>query len=264
MAARPQDRRYNAMHPVDTHHCRVESLEKVTHDVIIMELALDSGEPFAFAAGQYMSLHFNGLPPRDFSLANLPGETPLVFHVRQVRGGSVGHHLDSQLRVGDQVAIKGPYGEAYLRLDHDGPIVTVAGSTGLAPIKSIVETALAEGVAQPIYLYFGVRSERDLYLGDHFEALAARHTNLTFVPALSHAKKPSPRRTGFIADVLAEDFRDHPERVKECRAYLAGPPVMVETARGALVALGVGADDCFVDPFYTDAEKAALDRTGLA
>jgi ferredoxin-NAD(P)+ reductase (naphthalene dioxygenase ferredoxin-specific) len=90
------------MHSVTTHHCRVERLEKVTHDVIIMNLALDSGEPFAFAAGQYMSLHFDGLPPRDFSLANLPGETPLEFHVRQAPGGTVGHHLVSQLRVGDQ------------------------------------------------------------------------------------------------------------------------------------------------------------------
>ena len=264
MAVRPQDRRTRAMHPVATHHCRVERLEKVTHDVIIMELALDSGASFAFAAGQYMSLHFDGLPPRDFSLANLPGETPLEFHVRQVQGGTVGHHLAGRLRVGDQVAIKGPYGDAYLRPDHDGPIVAVAGSTGLAPIKSIVETALAEGMAKPIYLYFGVRAERDLYLIDHFEALAARHANLTFVPALSHAKEPSPHRTGFIADVVAEDFREHPERLEGCRAYLAGPPVMVETARGALVALGVGADDCFVDPFYTDAEKATPDRAGLA
>jgi ferredoxin-NAD(P)+ reductase (naphthalene dioxygenase ferredoxin-specific) len=84
------------------------------------------------------------------------------------------------------------------------------------------------------------------------------------VPALSHVKEPSPHRTGFIADVLAEDFRDHPERLEACKAYLAGPPVMVETSRGALAALGVSVDDCFIDPFYTDVEKAALDRAGLA
>lgn len=248
------------MHPVAAHRCRVERLEQATHDVTIMQLALESGEPFDFAAGQYMNLHFDSLPPRDYSLANLPGQLPLEFHLRRVRGGAVGDHLVSRLRVGEQVTIEGPYGEAYLRRDHEGPIVAVAGSTGLAPIKSIIETALSAGMTQPIYLYFGVRAERDLYLHRHFEALALRHANLSFVPALSHAPSPSGRRTGPIADVLAEDFSEHPERLEGCKAYLAGPPPMVEAAQGALAALGVSGGDCLVDPFYTDAEKAAFDR----
>jgi CDP-4-dehydro-6-deoxyglucose reductase/ferredoxin-NAD(P)+ reductase (naphthalene dioxygenase ferredoxin-specific) len=109
-----------------------------------------------------------------------------------------------------------------------------------------VGSALRAGIGSDIHLYFGVRDERDLYLDDHFKALARRHSNLHFVPVLSEPSDQTIRRRGFLTDVLREDFRD----VGGWTAYLAGPPVMVETCEAALFSLGLARDCCHGDPFY--------------
>ncbi|MEQ8696878.1 MAG: oxidoreductase, partial [Bauldia litoralis] len=105
------------------------------------------------------------------------------------------------------------------------------------------------------HLYIGVRAERDVYLEDHFTALADRHENLAVTVVLSEPDRPTGRRTGFLADAIAEGF----ETLDGCEAYLAGPPVMVESVTQKLKALGVRRQDCHADAFYTEAEKAKLE-----
>ena len=78
-------------------------------------------------------------------------------------GGATSLHVSERLKVGDSVLVEGPFGASYLREAHRGPIIAVAGGSGMAPIKSVVERALQKELPQHIYLYFGVRSERDLY-----------------------------------------------------------------------------------------------------
>jgi len=107
-----------------------------------------------------------------------------------------------------------------------------------------------------LHPYFGVCDERDLYLEQHFTDLAAANANLTFVPVLSEPSEATTRRTGFLADAVRKDFRT----LDGAKAYLAGPPVMVETAVTALEAMGVRKQDCHADAFYTEAEKAALNQ----
>ena len=241
-------------HPISRRAGRVSSLVRATHDVTLLTVALDRHQPFLFAAGQYARLQFDGVPPRDYSMANRPGEPVLEFHMRRVAGGAVGTHLAHRLGEGDGVRIEGPFGHAYLRERGVARILCIAGSTGLAPIKSIVETALDAAGNRHIHVYFGVREERDIYLEGHFAALARRHDRLRFVSVLSEPGLPTSRRTGLAADALAADF----DSLDECDAYIAGPPGLVHAALRVLDRLGVGRERCFADPFYTDAEKAAL------
>jgi ferredoxin-NAD(P)+ reductase (naphthalene dioxygenase ferredoxin-specific) len=241
-------------HPSRRLTCKVIGLERATHDIRVVRLEILSGGPYDFSAGQYAQLEFPGLPPRDYSMANRPDEPTLEFHIRLMPGGAVTPYVSSTLKLGDTVKVAGPFGTSYLREKHTGPIVALAGGSGLAPIKSIVETALAHGLQQPIALYFGARAERDLYLEDHFRALAVRHGNLTFIPVLSQPDGPTQRRTGFLADAVRADCTT----LDGVKAYLAGPPVMVETATATLIDLGVRRQDCHADAFYTEAEKAAL------
>jgi naphthalene 1,2-dioxygenase ferredoxin reductase component len=241
-------------HPSRRLTCKVVSVADATHDIRVVRLEILSGGPFDFSAGQYASLEFPGLPPRDYSMANRPGEPILEFHIRLMQGGAVTPYVANQLKPGDTVKVSGPLGTSYLREKHTGPIVALAGGSGMAPIKSIVETALAHDMKQPIALYFGVRAERDLYLEEYFGALAARHANLTFVPVLSQPDGSTQRRIGFLADAVRADFPS----LDGSKAYLAGPPIMVETAVAALTELGVRRQDCHADAFYTEAEKAAL------
>ncbi len=236
--------------------CTVAEMEQATHDIKVVRLKVESGGPFDFAAGQYAQVAFADLPARDYSMANRPDQDFLEFHIRLVDGGTVSPHVANGLKVGDEVRVEGPYGTSYLRRKHRGPILAVAGGSGLAPVKSIVETALAGGTKQPIHLYFGVRAERDLYLEDHFARLAAAHDNLTFVPVLSEPEGPTDRRTGYVGDAVAADVGD----LDGTKAYLAGPPVMVETATEKLKSLGLRRQDCHADAFYTEAEKNQLDE----
>ena len=103
----------------------------------------------------------------------------------------------ASLKTGDELRVEGPFGFFLLRDGHRGPIVALAGGSGLAPIRSIVGEALRRNMPQDIRLYFGARDERDLYLLDEFAALAARHSNLHFIPVLSEPRGETARRTGF-------------------------------------------------------------------
>lgn len=244
------------VHPQRDMKCRVVSVDDATHDIRRVRMEVLDGGPLVFSAGQYASLEFPGLPPRDYSMANRPSEAVLEFHIRLLPDGAVTPFVSRTLKVGDRVKVIGPYGTSYLREKHSGPIVALAGGSGLAPIKSIVDHALDIGCKQPIHLYFGVRDERDLYLEDYFRERAAAHPNLSFTPVLSEPSEPTQRRSGFLAAVIKQDFAD----LDGAKAYLAGPPVMVETAVAALEALGIRKQDCHADAFYTEADKARLSQ----
>lgn len=243
-------------HPLRDMTCRVATLADMTHDIKLVRLEIVEGGPFTFAAGQYAALGFGDLAARDYSMASMPdreGAGPIEFHIRHVAGGASSAYVAKGLRLGDTVRVKGPYGSSYLREQHTGPILAIAGGSGLAPIKSIVDTALSLGMRQPIRLYFGVRDERDLYLEDHFRPLTRRHPNLDFIPVLSSPGAATQRRTGFVHEAVAADIDD----LDGTKAYLAGPPVMVEAATAMLEARGLRREDIHADAFYTEAERAA-------
>lgn len=245
------------VHPQRLLKCRVASLEQATHDIRIVRLEILSGGPFTFSAGQFAQVTFGALTARDYSMANRPDEDGIEFHIRQMRNGTASVYTATKLKVGDTVVVEGPLGSSYLREQHTGPILAIAGGSGLAPIKSIVETALARGMRQDIRLYFGVRDEPDLYGEAALRALAAAHPNFSFTPVLSEPSGPTTRRTGFVHDVVATELGD----TDGMKAYLAGPPPMVEAASALLAARGVRREDLHADAFYTEAEKATLGGT---
>ncbi len=242
------------VHPLRYLTCRVVALDDATHDIRRLRLAVEAGGPFGFSPGQYAALTFAGQAPRDYSMASRPDESELEFHIRRTVDGSASIYVAERLGIGDTVKVEGPFGSSFLREKHTGPILAIAGGSGLAPIKSIVESALAAGMAQPIDLYFGIRAERDLYLEAHFRALAARHGNFRFIPVLSQPDGATTRRCGFVHEAA---LADHPD-LDGAKAYLAGPPVMVEAATTALLARGMRRQDIHADAFYSEAEKAAL------
>lgn len=243
------------LHPRRLLLCRVTTLDSVTHDTKRVRLEIENGGPFAFSAGQYARVSFGGHPPRDYSMANRPDDPVLEFHVRQMAGGASYRYVAERLGLGEVARVEGPFGSSFLRERHTGPIIAIAGGSGLAPIKSIVETALALGMRQPIHLYFGVREERDVYLEDHFLALAARHSNFNFIPVISHPSAATGRRAGMVHDAVDADHDSFDGR----KAYLAGPPAMVEAATALLHARGMRREDIHADAFYTEADKPRLE-----
>ena len=236
--------------------CRFEGaiaeVEDATHDIKLIRVRLDDRAAFTFKAGQYARLFYPSAPTRDYSFASRPDDELVEFHVRRVPGGAASQRIWTRATIGDCVAIEGPLGAAFLRDKHSGPILGIAGGSGLAPVKAVAETALAKGMGQPIRIYFGARSERDLYLLDRFAALTERHANLSFVPVLSD-DSGAGFRPGYVSDAVAADLGD----LDGWKAYLAGPPAMVDVAGPMLLERGLRAADIHADVFFTPEHSAS-------
>jgi ferredoxin-NAD(P)+ reductase (naphthalene dioxygenase ferredoxin-specific) len=224
----------------------VTHLEMLTHDIRLVRLVPDSGLPLPFQAGQYATIGFGGFEGRDYSFAGRPGDLELEFHVRDM-GSGLSQHVVRQLKPGDPAELVGPLGTAGLRHAPGRPILAVAGGSGLAPVKSIVETALAQGQRAPVHLYFGARTARDLYLLAHFQALGRAHANFRFLPVLVDPVDAEGRRQGQVDSAIAQDFQSF----EGFHAYLAGPPAMVEAAAALLRSRGMPDMDIHADAFYT-------------
>jgi CDP-4-dehydro-6-deoxyglucose reductase/ferredoxin-NAD(P)+ reductase (naphthalene dioxygenase ferredoxin-specific) len=241
------------VHPERFMRCKVAALEDLTHDIKRVVLEIESGGPFSFTAGQYVKTEFVPLTSRDYSMANVPGAgdpNRLEFHIRAVAGGGVSQFVHARLAVGQTVRVNGPHGASYLRENHQGPVLAIAGGSGLAPIESIVGRALAAGSAQPIHLYFGVRALRDVYHEELFKSWAARHPNFRYTIVLSNQQAEGYAH-GFVTDAAAREL----DGVNGLKAYLAGPPVMVEAATRLLRGKGVAERDIHADAFYTEADR---------
>jgi CDP-4-dehydro-6-deoxyglucose reductase/ferredoxin-NAD(P)+ reductase (naphthalene dioxygenase ferredoxin-specific) len=232
------------LHPSRIMSCRVLALEDLTHDIKGLRLGVEAGGPMTFSAGQYCQLEFAPGLSRHYSMANTPDESELQFHIRHMPGGRTSSYVATQLKVGDYVKVSGPLGVSYLRDKHRGPVVLVAGGSGLAPIQSILCTVLGRRHEATVTLYFGVRSERDLYHEPLLKDLASRHSNFRYQVVLSEQKGESGRRYGLVHQAI--DI-DDPQQVM---AYLAGPPVMVEAATALLAKCGVTPRQIHADAFY--------------
>ena len=185
-------------------------------------------------------------------MASLPEQPTLAFHIRQVPRGQASGYAFTNLRVGAEVTVSGPLGNAYLRENHRGPMLALAGGSGLAPIKSIVEAALRADPERTIHCYFGVRDERDVYLESHLRELSQRHPNFRLEIVLSQPSARTSRRTGTVSEAVSRDFG----QLDTFKAYAAGPPAMVESAQRELASKGLATRDIHADAFYSQAEDA--------
>ena len=212
----------------------------------IRRLLLKPAKPIAFSPGQYAQIAFTPAHARPYSMAGLPGDELLEFHIQLVPKGRVSGYIAGQLKVGDAVKVSGPLGAAYLRQQHTGPVLCVAGSTGLAPVLSVVRGAVAAGMRNPIHLYFGVRSPRELYGLAWLGQLQHVHPALQVHVVVASGADPATQRRGLVTQAIAQDHAS----LRGWHAYLAGSPPMVETT--SLVAMGLGLEAAHIhaDAFY--------------
>jgi CDP-4-dehydro-6-deoxyglucose reductase len=242
--------------PLGVYPARVERLEKLAHDVMLVALRLAGGKRIAFEAGQYLNVILPDGDRRSYSFTVPSGETDLVeLHVRRMPGGKFTTHVFERMKVGDLVRFEGPIGTFVLREPSERPLVFVAGATGFAPVKSLLEQAFRMGITRPLYFYWGVRKRRDLYLADLPERWQAEHPNFRFVPVLS---EPDPEdawtgRTGLVHEAILADFPD----LSGFAIYACGSVKMVEAAKPAFVAQGLGEEYCFSDAFTPQANAPA-------
>jgi ferredoxin-NAD(P)+ reductase (naphthalene dioxygenase ferredoxin-specific) len=232
------------VHPAKIIKGEVLSIEDVTHD--IRRLRIRPAKPLEFSPGQYATLQFTPEHIRPYSWTGLPSDEEMEFQIRKVPGGRVTEYVFNQLAVGDSVRISGPLGTAYLRKKHTGPILCVGGGTGIAPVISIVRGVIEAGMANPIHLYFGVRSQEDLYDADRLKKLALEHGAMTVNIVVATGDIQEGQRSGLVTDAIRSDFSD----LKDWCAYFCGAPVMVEALNMVAKDLGVDTSKIHADAFY--------------
>ncbi len=235
---------------------RVVKLEKLGYDVMRLLLKLPEGQQIPFKAGQYVNIILDDGQRRAFSFANPPHEAEFVeLQIRLMPGGRFTTHVFEKMKEGDKVKFEGPIGDFALR-ESERPIVFVAGATGFAPVKSMVEDAFKRGLKREIHLYWGVKQLKDLYLPDLPKQWASDHANFHFIPVLS---EPAPEdawtgRTGLVHEAILEDF---PE-LKGHEIYACGSVRMVEAIFPFLKAQGAEDGACFSDAFTISARSMAF------
>ena len=168
-----------------------------------------------------------------------------MLHIRHVPGGAFSGHVFEELEERSLLRLQGPLGSFYLRTDTERPVVLLAGGTGFAPVKAIIENALLAPPRREMHLYWGVRSERDLYLPDLPLEWARAHSRLHFVPVLSEPGPDWSGRTGLVHEAVLADFPD----LAGHEVYASGPPPMVRAARELFPEHGLDLERLFFDSF---------------
>lgn len=234
--------------PVRKLPCRVAKIEKLNHDVIRLYLKLPSTERLQFLAGQYIDILMQGNKRRSFSLANAPQDDEhLELHVRHYDGGIFSEYVFNKLNEKALLRIEGPLGTFFLREDSNRPIIIVAGGTGFAPVKSIVEHMINTQINRPVYFYWGARSRQDLYLHELAIDWTNKLDDFQYVPVLSEplAIDQWQGKTGFVHEVVLEDF----DNLSGYEVYACGPPPMVHKAKDTFMERGLPEEYIYSDSF---------------
>lgn len=236
--------------------CRVQKLERLTEDAMLLQLKLPANEKLVFLAGQYLEFLLKDGSRRSFSIANAPHAAEFVeLHIRHVAGGQFTDHVFNKMKERDILRCEGPLGTFFLREESDKPLVLVASGTGFAPIKAILEHMFHKGIDRPAALYWGGRRPKDLYMNALAEKWAAEHAGFHYVPVISEALPEDNwrGRSGFVHRAVMQDFPD----LSGHQVYACGVPVMVDAARKDFTtACKLPEDEFYADSFTTQADLA--------
>ncbi len=229
--------------------CRVVELNRLAHDVMEVKLALPRDTAFNFVAGQYIDVMMRDDRRRGFSIASAPGQEVLTLHVRHVPKGRFTGHIFQSMKVRDILRFEGPLGTFFLRNSSDRKIIMVAGGTGFAPLKSILENAFQDaGHSRPIHLFWGVRALRDLYHRELVQRWESEHPEHFSFTAVLSEPQPGDEWTGETGWVHDSVLRRYPD-LSDFEVYASGPPPMIEIIRDTFPSCGLPADGLFYDSF---------------
>jgi CDP-4-dehydro-6-deoxyglucose reductase, E3 len=225
--------------------CRVQSRAMLAHDVVGLTLKLPRDARFSYLPGQYVDVLLDDGRRRSFSLANAPNGEFIELHLRVTPQGRFAHWVLNEMPERAMLRFEGPLGAFYVREDSDRPILLMAGGTGFAPIKAMIEDQLARGGTRPLHLFWGARARRDLYQDALATQWAAQHARLRYTPVLSEPDADWQGARGLVHEALLATY----PRLSAHEVYMSGPPVMVRAGKQAFTAAGLDADHLYYDSF---------------
>lgn len=223
---------------------------------------LKTDRPLDFQAGQYINLYLPGIDgSRAFSIASPPGSELIELHVKKVEGGRATSWIHDDLQIGDTLTVEGPLGRFFVRRSTSMPMIFLAGGSGLSSPKAMILDLLQSGETQPILLLQGARNYQELYFADLFRQIEEQYANFRYVPVLSSADNAPDwvGACGYVHDELKKRF-DTPSGAdfRGNRAYLCGPPPMIESCIATLMQGRLFEQDIYTERFLTSADAEGL------
>ncbi|GGB44529.1 NAD(P)H-flavin reductase [Oceanisphaera marina] len=223
--------------------CSVEALEEMADTLWYVRLKPEV--PVDFLPGQYLLVVMAEDDKRPFSIANtMNDEGVLELHIGATPDNTYAMQVLKRMQDQGQIEVQLPAGKAHLREDSHHPVILMAGGTGFAYTRSILQQMLADGLRQPVFLYWGVRHEDHLYADQEMKAWAAEHKELTYVPVLQNSEHWQGR-TGLVHEAIMEDFPS----LSGYDVYIAGRFEMAGVAREAFKEKGIEPDQLFGDAY---------------
>jgi CDP-4-dehydro-6-deoxyglucose reductase len=214
-------------------------------EVVHLSLVLPDVGDFVYRPGQHMNVLLPGGVQRSFSMASIPQANAVDFHIRRIPGGHFTEGVLSRLQAGDELEVELPHGTFRYHDEDYRELVMVATGTGLSPIKCILESLMYDKDCPPVALYWGMRTEADLYLDAEIRTWGERLYDFRYVPVLSRAGGGWAGRRGHVQQAVLEDIAE----LSEHSIYLCGSPTMISEAKKAFLAKNASVDHIYVDGF---------------
>jgi CDP-4-dehydro-6-deoxyglucose reductase, E3 len=232
---------------------RVIGLVRASEQVMRLTLRFSPPDRPDFIPGQFVGIrHADGFD-RSFSIANAPrADGTIELHVGRLSGGAFTGHVFEHLRLNDIIHVTGPFGN-FTYAPQPRAAVFIAGGTGIAPVRAILESTASHPPREPTYVYWGSRIAAGLYLDRELREFSSRH-RISYIPVISGRDEIWAGRAGLVHEAVLQDFDD----LSGFDVYACGSPAMVEAARDAILRRGACPDRFFSDSFYPSRPAAAL------
>lgn len=223
--------------------CKVSDIEFITSGIAVLTLRLSPGSKFKFLPGQYIDLTWKEVR-RSYSIANTDTrENGIELHIRRIPEGRFSDLVFEKLKVGALLHLHGPHGTFFVR-DRTAPVIFLAGGTGFAPVKAMVEHLLEQKTHRMIHIYWGVSSIDGLYstIPEYWQK---KYENVVYTPVLSSMDVKWEGRQGLVHKSVLQDFED----MSEFEVYACGSVDMIGVARKDFLKQGLADNNFFADAF---------------
>ncbi|MFW5389062.1 FAD-binding oxidoreductase, partial [Yersinia sp. 2542 StPb PI] len=221
--------------------CKLDDIEIIGLDIAILSLRLPPSAKIEYLAGQFIDLIING-QRRSYSIANAPGGN-VELHIRKVSNGIFSQIIFNELKLQQLLRIEGPQGTFFVR-DNNRPLIFLAGGTGFAPVKAMVEELINKNDQRPIHIYWGMPDGR-LFYSDIAKKWSVEYPNIQYIPVVSGEDSSWHGQTGFAHRAVINDFPD----LSNFSVYACGSLAMISAAHQEFVEYGLAEDQFFSDAF---------------
>ncbi|HJX18354.1 MAG TPA: 2Fe-2S iron-sulfur cluster-binding protein [Acidiferrobacterales bacterium] len=223
--------------PLQQIAARIKATERLSDDIVLLHLQTPRTRRLRFLAGQYVTLQAGDSAPIDYPVASCPcDDRNLQFHVQRMPGNPFTDRVFNGLKSGDTVNILGPRGEFVLREDSPHKLVFIAQDTGFAPIKSLIEHAMALDVAESLHLYWLATEGRGHYLSNLCRSWSDALDNFHFTPL--ELPESAASDSEHLKAELMHIVHDHVP-LSDCDVYVAGSPALLTAVQELLPAKGL-------------------------